>query len=100
MGAWDEKRVAKLRELIGRGWTYTEIANYLGTTKNAIAGKCFKLGLKGKPQRTAKQALDEFAEALSEHGDIIRAGAEIGVGEGQARNLFTALRQSLGPQAK
>lgn len=100
MNRWDEKRTAKLRELAAKGWSYTEIAAYLATTKGAIAGKLAKLGIKGKPQRTAAQALDEFAEALSHHGDIARAGAEIGVGVGQAKNLFTELRRALGRQAR
>lgn len=44
--------------------------------------------------------LDQFAEHLSEHGDIERAAAAIRVPEGIGHNLFDTLCKRLGRQAQ
>jgi len=45
-GAWDEGRVARLRELLMRGKTAGQIAHALGNvTRSAVIGKVHRLGL-------------------------------------------------------
>ena len=42
---WDETLINKLKELADRGLSATQIGEIFGTTKNAIIGKCHRLGL-------------------------------------------------------
>ncbi len=49
---WDTGRVATLVVLKNRNWTMRQIAEELGTTKNTVVGKLYRLGLcipKGDP---------------------------------------------------
>jgi len=43
--AWTDQQITELKTLILDKHTFTEIANKLGKTKNAIAGKCHRLDL-------------------------------------------------------
>lgn len=45
---WTDERVARLRELYAKGSSYQEIADDLGTTRNAVGGKVDRLGLSGQ----------------------------------------------------
>jgi len=44
--AWTDQEVEKLIELIGANYTFKQIGEELGKTKNTIAGKCFRMQLK------------------------------------------------------
>lgn len=97
--AWPIQRLERLVRYMADGLTYVQIAESLGTSKGAVAGKLAKLGLR-RPQRSAEQTLNAFAEALAETGDIAAAALTINVGIGQGKNLFTELRRRLGAQAR
>jgi hypothetical protein len=42
---WSERRVEALRVFVDKGWSASRIANSLGVTRNAVIGKCGRLGL-------------------------------------------------------
>lgn len=46
---WPEDRIERLRALFSGGAVYSEIANALGVSRSAIAGKCKRLGLRRSP---------------------------------------------------
>jgi hypothetical protein len=43
--------------------------------------------------------LDAFAEALSRHGDVAQAAADVGVSAGSGATYLSRIRKRLGPQA-
>lgn len=43
---WTHAQAEKLREMYLNGKSFTEIAKRLGMSRNAIAGKIYRLGLK------------------------------------------------------
>ena len=52
---WCDERVLRLRELLGKGFSYGMIASELGTTRNAICGKVSRMGLaETKPRPAVK----------------------------------------------
>jgi len=40
---WTDERIKQMLELLRAGWTAREVATVLGTSKNAIVGKCRRL---------------------------------------------------------
>jgi len=96
---FDAGEDARLAKMFEQGLTYTQIATRLGRTKGSIASRCRKLGLR-REITSGQKRLQDFAEYLSTHGDIVRAGMEAGVMPGQAKNLFTQVRRDLGWQAR
>jgi GcrA cell cycle regulator len=48
---WSEQQVAELRALRDRGYSCSEIAGALGTTRNAVLSKAARLGLPAPPPR-------------------------------------------------
>lgn len=79
---WTDIEVAKLKGFVAQGLTGHQIARELGTTRNAIIGKCRRLGLSlGEPKReprkevpiTKARSLDNggglAAKILARHGD-------------------------------
>ena len=56
--SWNEEKVAKLKELWGKGNTASEIAQILGgVTRNAVIGKAHRLNLSGKIQTKKSSSL-------------------------------------------
>jgi GcrA cell cycle regulator len=55
---WDEEKIEQLRLLVELRRSGGSIAAEMGTTRNAIVGKCFRLGLKlcSIPQRRPRVA--------------------------------------------
>ncbi len=47
--SWTEERVEKLKQLVGEKLSARLIADQLGCTRNAVIGKCHRLGLSGRP---------------------------------------------------
>lgn len=47
---WSDTRDAELRRRFEEGENYSQIASAFRTTRNAIAGRCFRLGLKRPPK--------------------------------------------------
>ena len=47
--SWDAEKVEKLKELWGKGFTASQIAEKLGgTTRNAVIGKAHRLNLEAR----------------------------------------------------
>jgi hypothetical protein len=45
MLVWDEPAVEQLRQLHAKGLSAGKIAKVFGTTRNTIAGKCYRMGM-------------------------------------------------------
>jgi GcrA cell cycle regulator len=55
MGAtWTKERIADLRRMVSEGVPFSQIADKLGTTKNACSGKADRLGLSAKSERAVR----------------------------------------------
>ena len=66
---WTEDRLAKLRELWDKKLSITKIGEELGVSRNAVAGKAFRLGLEKrqspiKPSIKPKTQKNEWDETL------------------------------------
>ena len=73
--SWTEEKVAKLKELWGKGNTASQIAEIIGgITRNAVIGKVHRLGLepRAKPQRKniAVGQLDGSILSVSYSGNL------------------------------
>lgn len=69
---WTEQQVARLSFLISDGWTYSQIASDMGTTRNAVGGKVDRLGLSATaPRKTPRPAHKQ--EWTPERRDLQRA---------------------------
>lgn len=69
--AWTDERVARLRELVAEGLSYSEIGKRLGITKNAALGKADRLGLSrpiDKDPEPVGAEQDEIARFIAERG--------------------------------
>ena len=53
--SWTEERLEKLRALWDKGLSISSIGEELGVTRNAIAGKAHRLGLKKRQSPIAKK---------------------------------------------
>jgi GcrA cell cycle regulator len=56
---WTVERTAKLRELHGRLWAPRRIAEEMGTTRNAVLGKLYRMGL-CDPSKTPREKSIKF----------------------------------------
>jgi hypothetical protein len=62
---WSAERIATMRLLVDEGKTASQIALYMGgVTKNAVIGKCNRLGLKIGAKRRADLAAQRQAERI------------------------------------
>ncbi|CAK7192312.1 hypothetical protein COMNV_00505 [Commensalibacter sp. Nvir] len=59
---WNEKAVARLRELWLQGLSTAEIGRHLNVTKNAVVGKVHRLGLEGRPSPIRKPRVKNSKE--------------------------------------
>ena len=50
---WQASEDAQLRSLIAAGKTYQQIANEVGASRNMVAGRVYRLGLRGPRSRAA-----------------------------------------------
>lgn len=50
---WDEERTGRLKALWAEGKSAAQIAKAMGTTRNAVMGKMFRLGLSDKDRQGA-----------------------------------------------
>ena len=55
--SWTEERLEKLKQLWDKGLSISSIGEELGVTRNAIAGKAHRLGLKKRQSPIAKKAV-------------------------------------------
>lgn len=63
MTFWTQPRIDQLRALSAQGKSFTESAEILGTTRNAVAGKAFREGI-------------EFVCTREKHRELVRAGVK------------------------
>lgn len=61
---WTNSEIEKLIEMFWKGKTYTEMMEPLGKTRNSIAGKCNRLGLKRVPDPVKKKKSLSFPLAV------------------------------------
>ena len=65
--SWDAEKVEKLKELWGKGFTASQIAEKLGgTTRNAVIGKAHRLNLSAKIKTRAATSNRDFENSLDE----------------------------------
>jgi hypothetical protein len=58
------------------------------------------IGRRARNSAKGRRTLEQFAEQLSEHGDVARAADAIGRHEAYGRNLLARLKRELGWQAR
>ena len=44
---WTKDEDRQLQNLLNKGWTYQQIANVMGASRNAVAGRIHRLALEG-----------------------------------------------------
>ena len=65
--SWTEEKVAKLKELWGKGNTASQIAEIIGgISRNAVIGKAHRLNLSAKIKTRAATSSQHFESSLSE----------------------------------
>ena len=65
--SWTEEKVAKLRELWGKGNTASQIAEIIGgISRNAVIGKAHRLNLSAKIKTRAAASTQNFENSLDE----------------------------------
>ena len=68
--SWNDEKIAKLKELWGKGNTASQIAEIIGgLTRNAVIGKAHRLNLSGKI-KTRSAASNQSSENASESKSI------------------------------
>jgi GcrA cell cycle regulator len=91
---WTEERVDRLRELIGLGYSATQVAADLGSvTRNAVIGKAARLGVffRGSFSNKAKADRLEKVKRLAETGMTLREiGDQVGVHKTTAGRIMAA----------
>ena len=55
--SWDDKNVARLKELWDQGLPTAQIGKLLGFTKNAVVGKAHRIGLERRPSPIRRTAV-------------------------------------------
>ena len=65
--SWTEEKVAKLKELWGKGNTASQIAEIIGgISRNAVIGKAHRLNLSAKIKTRAATSNQNFENSLEE----------------------------------
>jgi GcrA cell cycle regulator len=65
--SWNEEKVAKLKELWGKGSTASQIAEIIGgISRNAVIGKAHRLNLSAKIKTKAATSNQDFENSLVE----------------------------------
>ena len=66
--SWDEKKVAKLKELWGKGNTASQIAEIIGgLSRNAVIGKAHRLNLSAKIKTRTATSNQKFENSLEQN---------------------------------
>ena len=65
---WTPDKIEKLKKLYGSGISASQIASQLGegVTRNAVIGKCFRMGLSAKITTTKKNNINHSVQKNSE----------------------------------
>jgi len=73
--SWTDEKVAKLKELWGKGNTASQIAEIIGgISRNAVIGKAHRLNLSAKIKTRNYSNKKNFNKNENTNGDIQRAG--------------------------
>ena len=73
--SWTEEKVAKLKELWGKGNTASQIAEIIGgISRNAVIGKAHRLNLSAKIKTRTATSSKEFNETLEDKNIKIKRG--------------------------
>ena len=73
--SWTEEKVAKLKELWGKGNTASEIAQIIGgISRNAVIGKAHRLNLSAKIKTRSVTSNQNFENSLQENNAKNRKG--------------------------
>lgn len=71
--SWTEERVAKLKELWGKGKTASQIAEIIGgISRNSVIGKAHRLNLSAKIKTRTATSNQSFENSLQENNKIKR----------------------------
>ena len=71
--SWTEERVAKLKELWGKGKTASQIAEIIGgISRNSVIGKAHRLNLSAKIKTRTAASSQNFESSLEENNKIKR----------------------------
>ena len=69
--SWTEEKVAKLKELWGKGNTASQIAEIIGgISRNAVIGKAHRLNLSAKIKTRAATSNDNFENSINKIKDL------------------------------
>lgn len=68
--AWTDERINSLRQLHSEGFTFSEIARALGTSRGSCIGKADRLQLPERPRPQAKKPTRRPHQPLSEVGRL------------------------------
>ena len=73
--SWTDEKVAKLKELWGKGNTASEIAGIIGgISRNAVIGKAHRLNLSAKIKTRTATSNQNFDNSINEKNIQIRRG--------------------------
>ena len=73
--SWTEEKVAKLKELWGKGSTASQIAEIIGgISRNAVIGKAHRLNLSAKIKTRAAISNQDFKNSIEEKNTKIKKG--------------------------
>ena len=73
--SWNEEKVAKLKELWGKGNTASQIAEIIGgISRNAVIGKAHRLNLSAKIKTRTAASNHNFDNSIQESNSKIRKG--------------------------
>tara|TARA_B100000029_G_scaffold319621_1_gene312028 strand:- start:43 stop:537 length:495 start_codon:yes stop_codon:yes gene_type:complete len=73
--SWTEEKVAKLKELWGKGNTASEIANIIGgISRNAVIGKAHRLNLSAKIKTRTATSSQDFESSIENKKSNSRKG--------------------------
>ena len=65
--SWNEEKVAKLKELWGKGNTASQIAEIIGgISRNAVIGKAHRLNLSAKIKTRAATSNENFESSIKD----------------------------------
>ena len=68
--SWNEEKVAKLKELWGKGSTASQIAEIIGgISRNAVIGKAHRLNLSAKIKTRAATSNQNFENSIQENNN-------------------------------
>ena len=71
--SWDDQKVAKLKELWGKGSTASQIAEIIGgISRNAVIGKAHRLNLSAKIKTRTATSNKNFQNLLEEKNNTIK----------------------------